>query len=552
MLRSSPAASLRRLGLAGLPLSLAIAATGFGCSGLIEETGAKPDAGSFAPPPIDDDAALPDPPDAAPPLREVNSAITVDLGFAAAGDTVFLNVPAGALGFNIVVESDSPAFVGIERITSPTGEVVHDAYTPKGGSHATSESSFGSIASASVPQSEAKAANRPQAGMWAITVGSGGSTEPPPPPPPLDAGGGGGGGGPATFHVEARIQIGHSTGFIGGRLDMRVFVPPQLKLDKRSLDATSAATDEGIARRLDAFYDALEKYVGIDRGEITFHPVPSRLRVVDDEALLVDAFGSSKGRPDQQALNIMLTNAIDFGEGNAAWGIAPGIPGAAVKSGSPMSGIVLAVGDTPAIGDGLTILHEAGHFIGLNHTTEFYGGLADPLSDTPKCVDISIDDPLSLDKCPDGSNIMFPAFYGAVGTAIDVSEAQRAIYRGSPFYKTYKDVDTTGGVGGMGGSSSSGGMPQGSIRGTAPFAIRPGEQTTLTKSGRALTPIEAWLSTSLCGHPSHGKLDANGLVRGDAARRTKAVAALRAAATSADLPDVMRRKAAGALRSLGQ
>ena len=90
-----------------------------------------------------------------------------------------------------------------------------------------------------------------------------------------------------------------------------------------------------------------------------------------------------------------------------------------------MSGIVLAIGDTPAIGDGLTILHEAGHFFGLNHTTEFYGGYADPLGDTPKCETISREDPLSIQSCPDRMNV-FPAFYGTAGSAIDVSAAQRS------------------------------------------------------------------------------------------------------------------------------
>src|SRR5207247_728228 len=115
-----------------------------------------------------------------------------------------------ALGFNVVVESTDGAtsVVGIERITSPSGEIVHDAYTPKGGSHSTSESSFGTIASASVPQSEAKSANTPEPGTWTIRIG-GGSAEPPPPPPPLDAGSGidAGGNDGTTFHVEARIQL---------------------------------------------------------------------------------------------------------------------------------------------------------------------------------------------------------------------------------------------------------------------------------------------------------------------------------------------------------
>jgi len=506
------------------------------CGGKVDGTSSPPTATTVAPgvptrPPATDPG-----PDIEPPLRDVTAPLVVDLGVAAYGQDVILNVPAGALGFNVVVESTDGAtsVVGIERITSPSGEVVHDAYTPKGGSHTTSESSFGTIASASVPQSEAKSANTPEPGKWVIRIG-GGSLEPPPPPPPLDGGGVDGDGGiGGAFHVEARIQLGSSSGFAGGRLDMNVFVPPGLKLGTKTLDAKSAEQDESIETRLNAFYKALEARVGIDRGDVKFFSVSSGLRFVDSEAALVDAFSASSGRPDAQALNVMLTNSIDFGDGNAAWGIAPGIPGAAARTGTPMSGIVLAIGDTPAVGDGLTILHEGGHFIGLNHTTEFYGGLADPLSDTPKCDGISLDDPGTFQSCADRTNIMFPAFYGAAGSAVDVSDAQRAVFRGSPIYKAYKATVTT--------KKSTRSFGSGSLADLA----RPGERITLTKSGRPLTSVETWLSASLC---SHSKLDPAALVR--AKGRDAAIAALRDAALDADLPDVMRRKASGALRALG-
>lgn len=343
----------------------------------------------------------------------------------------------------------------------------------------------------------------------------------------------GGAPGDATFQVGARIQMGPGSGFGGGRLDVNVFVPPGVKLESKILDATSASTDEGIERRLDAFFQALSKYVGIDRGIVTFLPAKAKLQFIDDETLLVDAFSASSGRPDAQALNVVLTNGIEIGD-ISAWGIAPGIPGAATRMGTPMSGLVLAIGDTPAIGDGLTILHEAGHFIGLNHTTEFSGS-ADPLSDTPKCDNISLDDPTTFEACPDYSNIMFPAFYGTVATAVDVSAAQRAIYRGSPIYKAYKSTVPMTGT-----------MSQHTSGASLASLARPGERTTLTKSGRALTPVERWLSAALC---SHAKPDVNALAR--AKGRDATIAALRAAAADVDLPRVMRRRATTALRALG-
>jgi hypothetical protein len=453
--------------------------------------------------------------------------VIVELGNVAPGGTVTLAVPANTLGFNIIVESetDPDAFVGIERITSPSGEVVHDDFTPKGGSHATSKSSVGAIATVSVPQSEARAANRPEPGRWAIRIGGGAP----------DGGSASHAGSPdgraATFHVEAHIQIGHAEGFVGGRLDLRVFVPTGLQLDGASLNSMNAGTSPGIARRLDAFFDALQAQLGIDRGDVTFLPAKGELHYLDSEELLREAFSAPTGHPDEQSLSVTLTNGIALGA-DAAWGIAPGIPGAAARSGTPMSAIVLAIGDTPAIGDGLALLHEAGHFFGLNHTTEFGTGLADPLADTPKCAALAIEEPSTIDNCPDRLNLMFPAFYNTVGTNT-VTEAQRAIYRGSPIYKAYKEP-----------------LPAATASTRAhTLGILPGERVTLTKSGRALTGVESSLSASLCGHPSHNALEPDKLAQANG--RAATIIALRSAAADPDLPTVMQRKAAGALQKLG-
>ena len=52
-------------------------------------------------------------------------------------------------------------------------------------------------------------------------------------------------------------------------------------------------------------------------------------------------------------------------------GFSPGIPGAATQTGTPISGIMAALYDeSEAVNDGYTWLHELGHFIGLQHTTE--------------------------------------------------------------------------------------------------------------------------------------------------------------------------------------
>lgn len=514
---------------------LAVLGSAAACSGSVQvepTVDAAPDTG---PGPSRRDTGVEEP-DTGAPLRDVTTPSAIDLGTFAGGQELTFTVPANALGFNIVVESLSPngSISGIDRITSPSGEIVHDHYTPKGGNHGTSYSDWGSIASASVPQSEAKSANPPEPGVWRVRFGGGG---PQPTPPPLDGGFEDGGAfeagppeGPATMRAKVTVQIGSTAGFVGGRLDLRVYIPKGLKLDNAILDSENAKTNAGVERRVETFFEALTRHTGIERGEVTFHPVATDLAFIDSYELLADGFAASKSRPNEQALNLLLTNGIDFGDGMAAWGIAPGIPGAHTFSGTMMSGIILAVDDTPAVGDGLTILHEAGHFFGLNHTTELTGENSDPLNDTPLCVGISIDDPLSLKACPDKANVMFPTFYGTAGSLIDVSESQKRIYRGSPIYKAYKTP--------LAGTMA---------HRTAPTSSD-AKTFTLTKSGRALTPTESWLSSGLCGHASHAKLDPNVLVK--AHGRDAAIAELTKASTDADLPAMMRRKAAGTLRVL--
>lgn len=483
------------------------------CNGSIEDTPSPAttgsDAGTVVHPTPGDAGA-----EAEAPLRDVTAMKTVDLGTVSAGQEVTLDVPAGALGFVVIVQGASEGDqVGIEEITSPSGEIVHGAYMPKGGSHATSQSSFGAIAAAAVPQSESKSATPPESGKWKIKLGDGA------------------GGTTTAMHAEARIQLGSANGFVGGRLDLNVYVPDGLELGGARLDATKAQTDEEIARRLDVFFQSLFDLYAVDRGKVNFLPAAADLKQVTTDTQLLDAFSASKAAKDDQALNVVLTNAIDFGGGNAAWGIAPGIPGAATRAGTVMSGIVLAVGDTPAVGDGLTLLHEAGHFFGLNHTTELYDGLADPLSDTPKCEGISIEDPSTLGKCPDKKNIMFPTFYGTAGALVSASDAQRSVVRGSPVYRAYAD-----GVLGQGNRDR---------RSWGAFGIAPA-RLSLTKSGRDLNPTEIYLAATLC--PAT-KSDPQAFV---AARGAAAIAELRAAASDPDLPSVVRRKAAGILSTLGE
>jgi hypothetical protein len=481
----------------------------------------------------------------------VNEIRTLDLGDVTPDEEISFDIPANALGFNIVVEggeSLTEEEIGIRTITSPTGEAVHDDFTPKGGTHPTS-GMRGPVAAVSVPQSDqAASANPPKAGRWSFVFLRNTSSPPPPPPPPVgDAGANKDGGTIITptvkpAHASVRIQMAAPSGsFIGGRLDLVVYVPPQLKVGKYTLaNAKAAETDEGIKERLDVFYDLYKELFGIERGEVTFVNASRDLTYIDSGEKLIDAFTISKGRPDgTQALHLVFTNMISIG-GGQAWGIASGIPGAAARTGTPMSGIVVAVGDTPAIGDGTTIAHEAGHFLGLNHTTEFLEGYSDPLGDTPKCDTLSFENPSDIAACPDRSNMMFPTSYNPNSKAIHASEGQKRVVRGSPVYKSYSAPRAA--TARVALSSSARSLALLPSRGQDLLAA-----ASMTKSGRALNRTERLLTASLCPATTHGK--GPGVLFGSRPS-PETLRELTTAAHDEDLPRVLRDQATSALAQL--
>ena len=98
-------------------------------------------------------------------------------------------------------------------------------------------------------------------------------------------------------------------------------------------------------------------------------------------------------------------------------------------AGHSLAGIVVDISlGFPAAADGMTMVHELGHFMGLFHTTELNRNFHDGLTDTPECAGTAA-------TCPDGTNIMFVLFYGATGgIGLTTSPQQRRVIWGSPLY----------------------------------------------------------------------------------------------------------------------
>jgi len=324
------------------------------------------------------------------------------------GEALPFIIPARALGFHVMVQSDRPSeTLAVAQITAPDGEVVHSNATPAGGSHPTSETLFGLTAAAQVPQGE-HPSSLPgvMGGQWTVTFR-----------------------GEGRLRAKIQVQTTPDGLFHGGALDVNVYIPSGIRLGGGSaITIANAPTSPEVRGRLTSFFDATLDLYGLSRGNVRFHGISGRYANLDDNDL-ADVFQESRVAPAGQGLHVVLSDGDDASEW---WGIAMGIPGAANAPGNEQSGVALAsVDGADADIEGFVLAHEAGHFFGLNHTTELSGD-PDPLSDTPVCTNISVGD---LESCPDVGNIMFVA--GAIFSP-STSASQRRVVQGSPIFRAFQ------------------------------------------------------------------------------------------------------------------
>lgn len=370
------------------------------------------------PPPNDNDAAVEAATTYVPGDTDPNPR-SIDLGEIDTGKDIAFDIPRGAIGFNIVLE-DLPSSmtlvsIGIERIVAPDGTVVHDRYTPAGGSHTTSISLFDRVATASVPQGDGVPANLE--GRWTLRAGF--------PQAPDKRG---------TLRTTIRIQEADLGTFRGGWLDLHLHVP--------GYGTTDAGVTRGLSSHdekcIDRYFELLRDLVGIDRGTVTVY----------GEDWSLDALTMPKGfalepplARGTKGLQVLLTNWIEGRtEDHTINGASPSIPGSAGVFGRNTSGIIVVRSDDFEE-SALRMLHETGHFFGLNHTVEFDGTLGtDPLADTPSCAShpqLVAGDPFTPPlevrrQCPDATNVMFAG--GPVTEPVRFTPSQLRVLHGSPIY----------------------------------------------------------------------------------------------------------------------
>jgi hypothetical protein len=362
--------------------------------------------------------------------KEVAKSPVVDLGKSAAGALLSFDVPAGTLGFSIVVEASVTAddFVGVLELRDPGGAVViEDSQAIKRPGRMTTGMSGAGVGVVRMPLSDDDAETPIPSGRWTVVLG--GARRVPGAPKGTTT--------PWTGELSAKVafQTSRDGTFHGGELDLDVYVPEGLRVygaSPETIDATSAPTSVALEERLAGAFALLDRLYGIGRGEVRFHGVASSVAAIESQEE-IDAANRLATDPRPSA-KIVLTNRLAPEREGEISGIVNAIPGAILVPGTSASAVILSLREGMEVWeDASTLVHEIGHFVGLSHTSELGIDRYDDLADTPTCDST---DKKGLASCPDRDNIMFATMNLASGEdRIWASPIQTALFRSSPLYR---------------------------------------------------------------------------------------------------------------------
>ena len=288
---------------------------------------------------------------------------TFPVGYTEAqAKTLEFQVAPETISFAIVGEADTPTLVDLLKIVAPNGQTVFDP----------SDLSATGFRWGSYGESNGTAVLFPNAprvtllpGKYQMTWATGNLTR-------------------MKFSLLQKRQSG---------VVQRSSLPLRFMFTRNKyLSAQTAPSDPRFQQALKTLTDVYQES-GINVGPISYvdltGPQAQSLAVVegDDELNQLFAVASSS---DEPALHFLMVEQLLLGsEGFNVLGVSDGIPGPPPYPGVFHSGVAVALGfiDSP---DGLarlgsTMSHEAGHHLGLFHTTERAGTSHDPLMDTLEC-----------------------------------------------------------------------------------------------------------------------------------------------------------------------
>lgn len=348
---------------------------------------------------------------------------SIDLGTVDAGRDVTFEIPAGTLGFTIVVDADAGEddFIGVKELRDPGGKVVISDFRDPTNEDARSVTGQSGSGMGVLVYPLIGSTTDVRAGRYTVKLG--GSTR--------VSGAAKGTVTDWSGRVHGVVLLQNGSG--AGALDLDVYVPDGLTVgdDSHSINASEASSDRAIGERLDLVFSLYRRLYGIERGDVRFHAIASSAADIDGQENIDRA--TALATVARRSGQIVLTNRLaPDGDGTEISGISNCLPGAVGVAGTKCSSVIVALRGSEAWEDAATIVHELGHFIGLEHTTEF-GGSGDALSDTPTCTSTGKGE---LSSCPDFDNLMFPTTsVGSAPREVVVSPTQKRVMTRSPIYR---------------------------------------------------------------------------------------------------------------------
>ncbi|MGI5863387.1 MAG: hypothetical protein ACOX6T_15225 [Myxococcales bacterium] len=375
----------------------------------LEPDAGEPDGSTIEPDAGEPDAGAPDAsveePDAGTPSGEVEVTDlgTVPLNTQGRSQTLTISAPAGAVSMILVIEGHSGVMYSVEELKNPAGTVLANTSLSSSSLNrlVPGEATPGfmvpitpDIAQHFVP------GNYSLRFSGAKPVGLFGSQ-------------------PDTRPVSVKAVFKMGPPATRGTIDVNIHCTTA-----GGITAATAPTDPRIVTML-ADWRAIYGQVGIDIGQVRFFDMTPDLKVLESVQGANNDFGqackAAAGAPGN-ALNAILVEEISvggiLGGFGTILGISGGIPGPAHFAG--LERACLAINTTAPDGVteqilGMLIAHEAGHYLGLYHSTEnALGGLIgfqhDPISDTPE------DDPnnIMFNNPLEGQNHYLSPMQGAV------------------------------------------------------------------------------------------------------------------------------------------
>ena len=221
-----------------------------------------------------------------------------------------------------------------------------------------------------------------------------------------------------------------------GDYDVTVVRKPGPITSTGTLDLTVTLVSQSVTRAQVLASDEFARYVaslqrifgqsGMCLGTVTLYEMPAWAADrwwsvdVDDYGPCAELSQLFTTSPDVNAVHVFLVDDLYSASsppGSAVVGIDGSIPGPSGASGTIVSGVAVELANQldpttcPSAYDPVgcapdflayVTAHEAGHWLGLFHTTEAYGELWDPLEDTTPCV-CSCAPPAFRDACSAGA-----------------------------------------------------------------------------------------------------------------------------------------------------